>query len=82
MPIRHRNKFRPRGFQILGGIVALVSLRAMAAAQPCAPQWDANVGQPGMDSPVRAMAVFDDGSGPGLYAGGQVGWSCMEHRGR
>ena len=71
MPIRHRNKFRPRNFQILGGIVALVSLRAMAAAQPCAPQWDPDFGQPGMDSRVRAMAVFDDGSGPGLYAGGQ-----------
>ena len=58
-------------FRSWGGIVALVSLRAMAAAQPCASQWDPDFGQPGMDSRVRAMAVFDDGSGPGLYAGGQ-----------
>ena len=38
---------------------------------PCAPTWVPTFGaQPGMDLSVYELAVFDDGSGPALYAGG------------
>jgi len=29
----------------------------------------------GMNYPVHALTVFDDGSGPALYAGGQFEWA-------
>ena len=32
--------------------------------------WLPGIGQPGMNGSVNALAVFDDGSGPALYAGG------------
>ena len=32
--------------------------------------WLPGIGQPGMNGNVNALAVFDDGSGPALYAGG------------
>jgi len=39
-------------------------------AQICEPIWDPTVGVPGMDGPVQKLAVFDDGTGPALHAGG------------
>src|SRR3989304_2673651 len=42
----------------------------LAHAQPCAPRWEPRIGQPGMNNAVRALCVFDDGTGPALYAGG------------
>ena len=50
-------------------VAASVVLVAGADAQ-CA-EWDARLGSvPGMDAPVACFEVFDDGSGPALYAGG------------
>ena len=44
---------------------------ALAATSSCQPSWlptfDA---QPGLGGSVRALAVFDDGTGPALYVGG------------
>jgi hypothetical protein len=40
------------------------------AAGQCAAAWDPNFGVPGASARVRAMVVFDDGSGPALYAAG------------
>jgi trimeric autotransporter adhesin len=43
----------------------------------CEPQWDGAIGQPGMDDDldplvgVYALTVYDDGTGPALYAGGR-----------
>jgi trimeric autotransporter adhesin len=37
----------------------------------CQPQWDHAIGQPGFDGWINALAVYDDGTGPALYAGGQ-----------
>jgi hypothetical protein len=40
----------------------------------CAPQWAQGLSElAGTDSTVNAYAVFDDGSGPALYAGGSFG---------
>ncbi|MBI1380620.1 MAG: hypothetical protein GC161_05970 [Planctomycetaceae bacterium] len=37
----------------------------------CTPEWDTTFGQPiGTKATVRAMAVYDDGSGEALYVGG------------
>jgi len=51
-----------------------LSLAAPAIAQTCQPAWDNGqtppVGDPGMNSAVLALTVFDDGTGPALYAGG------------
>jgi|GEM_PF-923014 len=33
--------------------------------------WESRFFGPGVDNPVAAVAVFDDGSGPALYVGGQ-----------
>jgi hypothetical protein len=46
-----------------------------ALAQPCEPHWRHPIGQPGMElgftvGIVNAVAVFDGGTGPDLYAGG------------
>jgi hypothetical protein len=46
-----------------------VAALAQAAASQCA-TWDTRFLQPGMDSAVRALVVYDDGSGDALYAGG------------
>ncbi len=35
-----------------------------------APQWGGTVGTPGVNGQVMAMCVWDDGTGPGLYVGG------------
>jgi len=56
-------------------LIVLVGLSsATVFAQPCDPTWDNSSGQagdpPGLSGPVYALAVFDDGSGPALYAGG------------
>ena len=50
-------------------VFAIVGLTQTAVAQTCEPHWDPDFGQPGLGSTVFAMAAFDDGSGPGLYAG-------------
>ncbi len=51
--------------------VALACIGADSTlAGACPPNWDATPGVPGMDATVRALAVFDDGGGPALYAAG------------
>src|SRR5262245_43831679 len=51
-------------------VAALVNALAAAAAgaQSCG-EWTPGIA--GMDKPVFTFTVFDDGSGPALYAGGQ-----------
>ncbi|MCW5776928.1 MAG: hypothetical protein KIS87_10860 [Phycisphaeraceae bacterium] len=51
--------------------IDLGGIRLDPAAE-CEPAWVPMFGQePGMSSLVLALTVFDDGSGPALYAGGQ-----------
>lgn len=51
---------------IAGGFAA-----GVAAAQPCTPSWGETLTAPvGMNNEVRSVAVFDDGSGPAIFAGG------------
>jgi hypothetical protein len=42
---------------------------APVAAQSC--EWASGFQSPGASDPVRALAVFDDGKGSALYAGGE-----------
>ena len=41
-----------------------------AFGQPCGPTWSGSVGVPGLNDTVWRMTVFDDGTGPAVYAGG------------
>src|SRR5262245_55829018 len=44
---------------------------ALAVGSTCSPSWLPTFGgAPGVDEGVAALAVFDDGGGPALYAGG------------
>jgi hypothetical protein len=56
--------------------VFVVGAAVVAHAQPCEPGWEREIGQPGIAGSggsagsVETLAVFDDGSGPALYAAG------------
>ena len=53
------------------GLLAVLWGGERAVGQPCEPEWAEGVfGVEGVNSDVRALMVFDDGSGPALYAGG------------
>ena len=63
----------------LAASLTLVAASPTVSAQTCQPAWDEGfgmqqiqspVGEVGLDNIVRALAVFDDGSAPALYAGG------------
>lgn len=61
-------------FDTAGGQPAMTVARWYGCPPPPPPppwQWDTDIGQPGMSAAVRALAVFDDGRGQALYAGGQ-----------
>lgn len=49
--------------------LAALGLGHAAAAGPCNPSWEA-IGVPDLSSSVSAQAVYDEGNGPALYAGG------------
>lgn len=55
----------------LHGAMAPGALAAPArtAQGPCSPVWQATYSQP-LNNGIRALAHFDDGSGPAVYAGG------------
>ncbi|MFH0983162.1 MAG: hypothetical protein V2A79_16705, partial [Planctomycetota bacterium] len=53
------------------GIVLLAILPIPCVlADSCPPAWTPGFGLPGMNDYVWALTVFDDGTGPALYAGG------------
>ncbi len=54
------------------GLVLLLATIAIASNSnaDCPYDWKPGDGHPGLDGNVRAMAVFDDGSGPALFLGG------------
>jgi hypothetical protein len=43
-----------------------------AAAQPCQPSWQPDFPSNNLQYAVRAWATFDDGTGPAVYAGGDL----------
>jgi len=51
------------------GAVAVAGLGGQVQGQ-CVPGWISGAGVPGFDNTVSAMLVWDDGSGPSLYAAG------------
>jgi trimeric autotransporter adhesin len=66
------NAIRPH--KVVAGITCVL-LAGMAHADPCDPSWSALItaGGTGVSERVRALTVFDDGSGPALYAAGAFG---------
>lgn len=57
---------------LMCAVVASVLAVSSARSDGCEPAWSALVGPSGVGviETVRALAVFDDGTGPALYAGG------------
>jgi trimeric autotransporter adhesin len=51
-------------------MATVLPLGAAGIADTCISQWDNDIGQPGVNQRVHAMAIFDDGTGPALYAAG------------
>ncbi len=51
--------------------IGTIGSSVCAFAQPCEPAWNGTIGIPGLDAPLHALAVFDDGHGEALYAGGE-----------
>ena len=56
-------------------LLAIVAWIAPAASgQSCTPAWDTDAGDPGITGgtvpAINALAIYDDGSGPALYAAG------------
>ena len=51
------------------GLATVATLAAWAAAQ-CPREWASGFQVPGVNGPVYALAVFDDGHGPALFLGG------------
>ena len=62
---------------VVAALMAIGAAATGAIAQTCQPAWTTgfggNVGNPGLGDASTAMVVFDDGSGPALYAGGYFG---------
>ncbi len=59
---------------ILLGLGALVADASFAEADDCMPYWTTTIGNPGVSGTlipaVNALAIYDDGTGPALHAGG------------
>ncbi|TVQ51547.1 MAG: hypothetical protein EA377_12360, partial [Phycisphaerales bacterium] len=70
--IESRDNIRHFGLACLIAIAVICSPVALSAATAadCEPQWIPAFAGQGVSGPVRALTVFDDGSGPALYAGG------------
>ena len=62
-------RFINRFSAVLAMLGAVVSATPPAAAQ-CAFEWQPGNGLPGVNGSVRAITVYDDGTGPALYVGG------------
>lgn len=56
----------------VGGVNEAPSIVVLPVGGGCAGEhaWIPGIGQPGINGSVKAMAIFDDGSGPALYVGG------------
>lgn len=58
------NRFRSVAF------VGILAFSAPSVADECSPAWEADIGNPGPGSCVYALEIFDDGTGPAIYAAG------------
>ena len=52
-------------------VASIVLVAPLSHAQPCDPVWGEAIGVIGTNAPVHSLVVFDDGTGPALYAGGE-----------
>lgn len=53
--------------------LCVLCMGSLLRADPCVPRWSGEFPlDNGVVGMVRALAVFDDGTGPALYVGGQI----------
>ncbi|MCH8165440.1 MAG: hypothetical protein IH889_07520, partial [Planctomycetes bacterium] len=62
----HANHYSPAVFGMLGAVF----FAAAPASAQCTEQWLPGEGLSGLNGPVSATVVYDDGTGPALYVGG------------
>ncbi len=62
-------------FLAVFGMLGAVFFAAAPASAQCTEQWLPGEGRPGLSGPVFAAAVFDDGTGPALYVGGDFNFA-------
>jgi len=55
----------------LGVVVSIDAATSLTTYAQCTLDWSAGFELPGINGEVAALAIFDDGSGPALYAGGR-----------
>ena len=67
----HRNTTSVSRWGRLVLVLAACLQTPSVLAEPCPPAWTPGFGVPGITGYVRALAVFDDGTGPALYVGGR-----------
>ena len=67
----HANRHSLKLFGILGAVF----FTAAPASAQCTDQWLPGEGLPGLDGDVYAAAVYDDGTGPTLYVGGNFNFA-------
>lgn len=61
-----------RWLSLAGATMGVAGGSSMALAQgSCQPVWTVGLSHQGTNAQIRAMAVFDDGTGPALYAAGE-----------
>ncbi len=59
----------------VAGALAALGIEGVAIGQTCEPGWTEGFpNAPGFDNEVRAVAFFDSGKGPELYAAGHFKW--------
>ena len=59
------------GHPIIASVLApSIFAPSLLHGPPCSPMWWPEIGTPGTSAVVRCLAVYDDGSGRALYAGG------------
>ena len=63
----HANRYSLKLFGILGAVF----FAAAPASAQCIDQWLPGEGLPGLNGDVGAVAVYDDGTSPALYVGGE-----------
>jgi hypothetical protein len=69
-----RSRLASRSVGLAGGPGRIaVGPLFLAPGSSCSPSWLPAFGGRGTDAFVHALAVYDDGSGPALYAGGSFG---------
>jgi hypothetical protein len=63
---------RQARFRAIVAVCSGAGVVGLAEAQPCVPTWDGRFNYSALNSPLLCSVVYDDGTGPSFYIGGDV----------